>query len=300
MEQSMAEERMRSDLALEQLDDSASGKAGVEVKREEIGKLCLHRLSIQTEEAAARLRKPKGNYLTLEFGRVSRLDRESERTLLDLLAKELKSLAKELTNREVDGEFHLFVAGLGNASLTADAVGPLTVEKLSATRHLRRAEPELYKTLGCASLSCLSPGVLGQTGVESAELLLGVVREIRPHLVLVVDALAARECDHLFSSIQLSDAGIEPGSGVGNHRAALSRETLGVPVLSLGLPTVVNSATLVKEALSKSGVEESDLLSALLSNQKSFFVLPKDSDFLVEQSASLLAAAIRRAFTPGL
>ena len=119
-------------------------------------------------------------------------------------------------------------------------------------------------------------------------------------LVLVVDALAARECDHLFSSLQLSDAGIEPGSGVGNHRTALTKDTLGLPVLSLGIPTVVNSATLVREALSKGGVEESDMILALLSNQKSFFVSPKDSDFLVEQAATLISRAIRRAFTPGL
>ena len=291
---------MRSDLALEQLGDEAGREEGIEMRREELEHLCLHRLSIKTDQASSRLKKPKGNYLTLEFGRVSHLDRKGERQLLDCLAKELKSFAKALTKRDADGEFHLFVAGLGNASLTADAVGPLVVEKLSPTRHLRRAEPELYRRIGCTSVSCLSPGVLGQTGVESAELLLGVVREIKPHLVLVVDALAARECDHLFSSIQLSDAGIEPGSGVGNHRAALSKETLGVPVISLGLPTVVNSATLVREALAKSGVGESDLLSALLSNQKSFFVSPKDSDFLVEQSASLLASAIKHAFTPGL
>ena len=291
---------MRSDLALEQLGDDAGGEEGIDAHCERFGNLSLHRLMIRTDEASVRLRKPKGNYLTFAFGRVSLLDRKTEYALLELLASELKSLAKSLTNREVDGEFRLFVAGLGNASLTADAIGPLAVEKLSATRHLRKAEPELYKSLGCASVSCLSPGVLGQTGVESAELLLGVVREIKPHLVLVVDALAARECDHLFASIQLSDAGIEPGSGVGNHRAALSHETLGVPVISLGVPTVVNSATLVREALAKSGVGESDLLTALLSNQKSFFVSPKDSDFLVEQSAGLLAAAVKRAFTPGL
>lgn len=294
------EEWMRSDLALEQLGDEGGEDEGLEAHCENYGTLSLHRLAIRSESASSRLRKPKGNYLTFAFGRVSLLDREAEKRLLDLLAKELKSLAKSLTNRDVDGEFRLFAAGLGNASLTADAIGPLAVEKLSATRHLRRVEPELYKSLGCASVSCLSPGVLGQTGVESAELLLGVVREIKPHLVLVVDALAARECDHLFSSIQLSDAGIEPGSGVGNHCAALSRETLGIPVISLGVPTVVNSATLVREALAKSGVGESDLLTALLSNQKSFFVSPKDSDFLVEQSATLLAAAVKRAFTPGL
>ena len=293
-------ESIRSDLALEQLGEDKGRTEGIEVGGQEFGNLRLHRLAIKTETAAKRLQKPCGRYLTIEFGRVSHLDRETERRLLDLLAHELKNLAKSLTGREVDGEFRLFVAGLGNASLTADAIGPLAVEKLSATRHLQQIEPALYKTLGCASLACLSPGVLGQTGVESAELLLGLVREISPHLVLVIDALAARECDHLFSSIQLSDAGIEPGSGVGNHRAALSGETLGVPVVSIGVPTVVNSATLVREALAKGGVEESDLLSSLLSNQKSFFVSPKDSDFLVEQSSRLIAAAIKRAFTPGL
>ena len=294
------EERIRSDLALEQLDADKLPKKGITVKEESIGKLYLHRLSIEDGEAATRLQKPCGQYLTIGFGRISRLDEATENALLELLSKELQETAKRLCARKLDGEFHLFVAGLGNASLTADAIGPLVVKKLSATRHLKMIEPGLYQKLGCVSLSCLSTGVLGQTGVESAELLCGVVQKIRPHLVLVVDALAARECDHLFASIQLSDAGIEPGSGVGNHRTALTKETLGLPVISIGLPTVVNSATLVREALAKGGVGESELLSALLANQKSFFVSPKDSDFLVEQSASLLSGAIRRAFTPGL
>lgn len=293
-------QNMRSDLALEQLDQKELLGGGISIKEERVGKLSLHRLSIWNEEAAARLQKPCGNYLTVEFGRISRMDDATERELIGTLSGELRSMAKTLTGREVDGEFQVFVAGLGNASLTADAIGPLSVEKLSATRHLLRMEPELYRRLNCASLSCIPAGVLGQTGLESAEVLEGIVRVTRPHLVLVVDALAARECDHLFSSLQLSDAGIEPGSGVGNHRTALTKESLGVPVVSLGLPTVVNSATLVREALSKGGVDESELLSALLANQKSFFVSPKDSDFLVEQSAILISAVIQKAFTPGL
>ncbi|MBQ7173026.1 MAG: GPR endopeptidase [Clostridia bacterium] len=294
------EERIRSDLAMEQMEANHLSGDGIAVKEERIGNLYFHRLSIREEAAAKRLQKPCGNYLTIEFGRISRIEEATEGAFLSLLSKELRRMAEILCGREINGEFQVFVAGLGNASLTADAVGPLVVKKLSATRHLKLAEPDLYEKLGCASLSCLSVGVLGQTGVETAELLSGVVRAIRPHLVLVVDALAARECDHLFSSLQLSDAGIEPGSGVGNHRTALTKDTLGLPVLSLGIPTVVNSATLVREALSKGGVEESDMILALLSNQKSFFVSPKDSDFLVEQAATLISRAIRRAFTPGL
>lgn len=289
-----------SDLALELLGGDAAGGDGVRVEEAQAGELFLHTLSILDERGAKKLGKPVGRYLTMQFPKLSHMGDDVRHSLVSRLAAELRRGAENLTGRAVDGDFSLFVVGLGNASLTADAIGPLVVERLCATRHLGEREPELYRRLGCASLACLSPGVLGQTGVESAELILGAVREIRPHLLLVVDALAARECDHLFSALQVSDAGIEPGSGVGNHRSALTFSTMGIPVISVGVPTVVNSARLVREALENAGIAENDRLSETLSNRKSFFVSPKDSDFQVKEAASLIATGIKEAFTPGL
>ena len=151
------------------------------------------------------------------------------------------------------------------------------------------------------SLSALSPGVLGQTGIETLELLRGTVRSVRPDVMVVVDALAARSCERLASTVQISDTGISPGSGVGNHRAAINRETVGIPVIVLGVPTVVNSSTLVYDALEQAGIHEiSPPLRHVLENGKSFFVSPKESDVITEAVSGLLSSAINTAFTGGL
>ena len=168
-----------------------------------------------------------------------------------LLAGELRGSARRITGKGVDASFGVFVAGLGNAELTADAIGPRTVRLLTATRHLREHAAGLYREAGCAALSALAPGVLGQTGIETVEILRGTVQTVRPDVMLVIDSLAARSCTRLASTVQITDTGISPGSGVGNHRAAINRATVGVPVISVGVPTVVNSATLVYDALSE-------------------------------------------------
>ena len=139
---------------------------------------------------------------------------------------------------------------------------------------------------------------MGQTGIETLELLQGAVDCVKPDLILAVDALAARSCDRLASTLQISDAGIAPGSGVGNHRAPITREAMGVPVIALGVPTVVNSATLVYDALEQAGIEEIGApLQRVLKNGKSFFVSPKDSDVVTEEASRLLSDAIGAAFT---
>ena len=143
--------------------------------------------------------------------------------------------------------------------------------------------------------------MLGQTGIETLELLRGAVRYVKPDLVVVIDALAARSCERLASTVQISDAGIKPGSGVGNHRAAITKEALEVPVVVLGVPTVVNSSTLVWDALHEAGIEKiSDPLRRVLENGRSFFVSPKESDVITEQFSRLLANSVSVAFTNGI
>ena len=199
--------------------------------------------------------------------------------------------------RKPDPDFSVFVTGLGNAELTADALGPDTVSKLTATRHLREHELPLYREIGCSALSAFAPGVLGQTGIETLELLRGAVRSVKPDLVVAVDALAARSCKRLASTVQLSDAGIVPGSGVGNHRTAITADTLGVPVIALGVPMVVDSSTLVYDALQEAHIDDiSDSLREVLENGRSFFVSPKESDVITRQVSELLARAISMAF----
>ena len=219
----------------------------------------------------------------------------------EFMAGELRGTVQRLTHKTIDSNFSVFVAGLGNIDLTPDAIGPQTMKRLTATRHLRQYEKELYHAAGCSSLSAFSPGVLGQTGVETSELLRGAVNATHPDVIIVIDALTARSCDRLCATVQLSDTGIEPGSGVGNHRRAITYKSMGVPVVALGVPTVVNSATLVWDALQEAGIDGKDpQLQKVLENGKSFFVSPKESDLICESVAQLFARAIGFAFTEGL
>lgn len=240
-----------------------------------------------------------GRYVVIGCGRMTeRSERELER-LSDYLSTELIDMATDVLGRPLDGDWKILLVGLGNAGMTADAIGPKTVEQVTVTRHLRSMDGEMYRALGCCELSAITPGVLGQTGVESCELVRGVVEHVKPDIVLTVDALAARSCERLSATIQLSDRGIGPGSGIGNLRKAIDRDTVGCPVLVLGVPTVVDSATLVWDALEQAGVGEEDVSPALrrvLQNGRSFIVSPRESDRITEIAGTTLARAIDRAF----
>lgn len=291
------EEYERSDLACENFGSRSVHTDGAHFTERCVGRFRIGRWRICTESAAWELKKPIGTYVTFECGKIECLSQTENEALCRLLAGELKGMAERLTQKETNGDFGVFVAGLGNAELTADAIGPKTVSRLTATRHLREFERRLFRAVGCASISAIAPGVLGQTGIETLELLRGAVRYVRPDVVIVVDALAARSCERLASTIQVSDVGIEPGSGVGNHRAAVDRSTLGVPVISIGVPTVVNSATLVYDALREAGIDRiDDSLHRVLKTGKSFFVSPKESDLICDRVSTLLAKAMGLAF----
>ncbi|MBE6553028.1 MAG: GPR endopeptidase [Ruminococcaceae bacterium] len=291
------EKFVRTDLACEYAADENAKRLNDLCHEERIEGFRVYRMRIETPADSALLNKPIGHYITVECnGIMMRGDCERQR-LSRLLSDELVDMSSQLTRRDPDGEFSVFVAGLGNAELTADAVGPQAISKLVATRHLREHEGELYRAIGCSALSALAPGVLGQTGIETLELLRGVVATVKPDLVLVIDALAARSCDRLAATVQICDAGVCPGSGVGNHRSEISARSLGVPVVVLGVPTVVDSSTLVYDALRSAGIEKiSPTLERVLENGKSFFVSPKESDSITSFFATVIAEAIHFAF----
>ena len=287
----------RSDLACESCAGNFSGIAGSVFSEREVGDIHITRLNIRTEEASHKIQKPIGTYLTLECGRFDRMNLETREMLCHILAGEIRGMALRLGAKLSPVDLNVLVAGLGNAELTADAIGPKTVGQLTVTRHLRTYEKELFESADCASLSAIAPGVLGQTGIETLEVLRGAVRYVHPDVVLVVDALAARSCERLASTVQLSDVGITPGSGVGNHRAAIDKETLGVPVIAIGIPTVVHSATLVYDALQEAGIDKiDDRLHHVLESGRSFFVSPKESDLISAHGAGMLAKAIELSF----
>lgn len=279
-----------TDLASECRDDWETGEiSGVRYRAEQRGKLHLACIEIENEEGARALGKPMGRYMTLTFPDLPSMDADTLNDLNQMLCDELVSMMQTLAPNAKT----VLVVGLGNRRITSDAVGPQTVEKILVTRHLSMLEPKLFAALGQRAVAALCPGVLADTGVEAAELIKKAVEAICPDLVIAVDALAARRVDRLGCTVQLSDCGIAPGSGVGNCRMALSRETLGVPVLALGVPTVVGSATIVYDALEKAGMKEPDApLRQVLENQRRFFVTPKESDEIVRAFGDLLSNAL--------
>lgn len=243
-----------------------------------------------------------GRYVTLTIPPLTHLGEREIRALMTCLAEELQVMAERVMGETLTADTRILVAGLGNPDMTPDAIGPLTVRRITATRHLRIHDQDLYSALGCCELSAVSPLVLGQTGVESGEVIRGVADHVQPHLVVAVDALAARSCERLASTIQLSDRGIAPGAGVGNHRMAIDAEHLGCQVLAVGVPTVVDSATLVYDALNEAGVDAHDIspnLQRVLESGRSFVVSPKDCDRITEITCRLLAGAIDLAFGVG-
>lgn len=294
------EDYSRSDLACESgAIVKGDGRLPSEVYCEErVGDYTVSRLRIRDEENARRVGKPQGTYVTVSCGKIWLMDGGEQDALAALLAKEIRAMCAAACGRGVDRGFGVLVAGLGNADITPDAIGPDSVRRLNVTRHLRAFDEALYDTVGRCEISAVFPGVLGQTGIETVELIRGAAENARPDVVLAIDALAARSCERLAATVQLSDNGIHPGSGIGNNRKAICRETVGVPVVALGVPTVVNSATLVYDALRRAGIDEiRPELRQVLENGRSFFVSPKESDVITDRVSDLIAQAVDLAFT---
>lgn len=250
----------------------------------------LSSLTILNAEGAERFGRECGRYITLSFGDIWLLGDEEKSALCRQLTFQLLQLAQA----SAPNYRRVLVCGLGNRDLTTDAIGPLTVRSLQVNRHILPPEEPAPRV----ELSAFCPGVLGQTGIESADLILAAVQHVRPDLVILLDALAARDEARLARTVQLSDTGLAPGSGIGNHRRPLNRDTLGVPVIAMGVPTVVSSATLICGALEKAGLcEIPAALEQVLETGKSFFVSLKEADVATSQIAELLASALNRAFS---
>ena len=242
-----------------------------------------------SEKAAAELGKPKGTYLSAEFGRLWQDSDEAAERAAQLICALISRLAPS-------GDGCVLVAGLGNERITPDAVGPKSVKMLTVTRHVKRLDPGLYSRLGFGECAAIIPGVLGDTGIESADIIRGAAEAVRPRCIIAIDALSSRRMARMATTVQVSAAGIAPGSGVNNRRAAISQETMGCPVTSVGFPTVVDAVTLTLDMLEEAGIEEEKLDAAaeLLSEsgRRSLFVAPKDCDMITECLANVASKAI--------
>ena len=284
----------RTDLAVEahQLWKEGAGNAsslpGVRAEEENREGFPVTTVTISSTEAAQALGKPRGTYVTLELDGLLRREENAFRRAVEAVAGSLRPLLPEAGPA--------LVVGLGNRAVTPDLIGPLAVDHLLVTRHLVEQIPEHFGNL--RPVAAAAPGVLASTGMESSLVAQALAGRLRPSCVIVVDALASRSLDRLCRTVQLSDAGVVPGSGVGNHRDPLDRESLGVPVFTVGVPTVVDGATLALDLLERAGGPVPDRSG--LPGGEDFFVTPREVDQRVADLGKVLGYAVSMALNPAL
>ena len=290
---------VRTDLALEQRERFVSDQieipgVAVEETYDDMCEVRVTTVRIETENGAAVMGKPVGNYITLEAPKMAEADESYHREISGKLMEVLEGCLPE----KEDGQ-SILIIGLGNRNVTPDALGPLVVEHLDITRHLVK-EYGKYALDGEADrlVSAVVPGVMGQTGMETVEIVRGIVEETEPDFVIAIDALAARSVRRLNRTIQIANTGIAPGSGVGNHRNAITEETVGVPVIAIGVPTVVDAATIVGDSIEEyvakcrdEGMRENKehLIPPYLYGM---FVTPKDIDETMERTSYTISEAL--------
>ena len=310
----------RTDLALERRDiyqkvNNLKQIDGIKSTEEEINeKLKVTRVEILNKNGEKAIGKPVGNYVTIDVKKLKLAEDEDIQKASEVVTKELKKIINIHTDKQGD----ILVVGLGNIYVTPDALGPKVINEIDVTRHIIKYLPQ-YVDEGTRPVSAISPGVLGTTGIETVEILKGIVDNIHPKLLIVIDALASRSIDRISSTIQISDTGIVPGAGVGNTRQEISQTTLGIPVIALGIPTVVELATLVSDGIDifidrlqeKAGSNE--YLNKLQQNDKyeevkealnvgdyNMIVTPKEIDVEVEDLSKIIANGINLAVHSGL
>ena len=311
---------IHTDLALEEKERFESDHVEVQgvILEEEYDKereIRITKVKIETEKGARAMGKPVGTYITMEAPNMAVTDEEYHREISEELAKYIKELIK--IEKE---DYVVLVAGLGNRQVTPDALGPHVVDNLAITRHIVKeygkyamGEDAVHMT------SAIVPGVMAQTGMETLEIIKGIVKETKPDLVIAVDALAARNSKRLNRTIQIADTGINPGSGVGNHRNGITEETIGVPVIAIGVPTVVDAATIVNDTMENliaaletsetlkgvgvvlqgyNATEKYELIKELISpHLNGMFVTPKDIDETIKRIGYTISEGLNILFS---
>ena len=283
---------------------------GIESEKEDINeKIKIERVKITNENGEKAIGKPMGTYITIDIKNLKIAQEEEINNSGEVLANELR----EIISKHTDKAGEILVVGLGNIYVTPDALGPKVINEIEVTRHFINYTPQYVKE-GTRMVSAIAPGVLGTTGIETAEILKGVVENINPKLIIVIDALASRSIERISSTIQISDTGIVPGAGVGNTRAEISERTLGVPVVAIGIPTVVELATLVSDGIDifinklqekaesntelnrlKEEDKYEEVKEALNVGEYNMIVTPKEIDDLIENMKDIVALGINSA-----
>ncbi len=293
--------QVRTDLALEareSIKDADGSLRGVKVDEDydEETDIRITKVTIDTKNAAKAMGKPIGVYITIEAPAMLEPDEDYHREISESLAKQLRGIIPE-----IEKEQSLLVVGLGNRDVTADALGPNVVDNLFITRHVvREYGKAAYSKPRIHMVSSIEPGVTAKTGMETAEIIKGVVEQTKPNAIIVIDALASRSTKRLNRTIQITNTGIHPGSGVGNHRNALTEETIGAPVIAIGVPTVVDAGTIVGDALERTMSKEGGFdrhsyfgeHAAAFSELSNMYVTSKDIDAVVKRVGYTISEAI--------
>ncbi len=282
---------IRTDLACESGRISPDKyKSAVYSKEEKYG-IVTEKLFVPDKEAEKETGKRIGNYTTV-YSPALKLYYLKDENAKAVLTDEIKSMAENMLGKKITPSHKFLVAGLGNRFITPDSLGTRCADKIHATRHAKDSLPVL-SSLGCCEVSVIQPGVMGQTGIESFEMIKGAVGKVCPDLVIVIDALAARSTSRLATTVQLSDCGIAPGGGIGNKRKAIDRKSVGCPVLAIGVPTIVDSSTLICDALENAGIYDiKPELKKILDNSRSFFVSLNDSDAIIEYLSDVISCSL--------
>ncbi len=239
---------------------------------------------------------PRGRFVTLETEKMWTMEDGAIQSASGVTAIQLKKTVEHVLGRKIDKDDTFLVAGMGNRRISADALGPMTLDRIDVTRHVDIVAPRVFRQSGLCSVCAVECGVLGDTGIRSYEVLIGLVGSIKPNAIIAVDALASRAVRRLGATVQISDTGISPGAGIGNRQAPLNAKTLGVPVIAIGVPTVIRAATLCADILSKCPqIKPSALIENELEAAGDFFVAPKECDILSRKAAEILAMAVNQA-----
>ena len=263
---------IRTDLISE---ENITKNEDIKSREEIIDGIKIETAHIKTENAAKRINKQKGKYCIIRFDRLDSIADTAP------LKKAIIKALKTLTGGKTD---NAMIVGLGNTDITPDALGPLCVNSVIATRHISKELKETLELQNLHTVSCICPGVLGKTGIESIDIIKATADRVKPDIVVAIDALAARTPQNLCRTIQMTDSGIAPGSGVKNERTALNRDTLGIPVVAMGIPTVIDANFTMSE----------------LECAKNMMVTPKEIDLLVSRASAIISRALNMYFQPYL
>jgi len=262
---------------------------GIECEEEKIDDITVTRVKITNEEGERALDKRRGNYVTIDVKKINNITTEKEEQIIDTFSKELNSIIEKHVNKNEE----ILIVGLGNLYSTPDSLGSKVVQNIEITRHIKIYLPNAIDK-NTRSVSAITPGVLGTTGIETVEIVRGIVDNIKPKLVIAIDSLCSKNIDRINKSIQISDTGIVPGGGVGNRQAELSERTLNIPVISVGIPTVLDAATIVIDTLNACDmiIDENEIVDKMKLNNFNFIVTPKEIDSLIENMTNIVSEGI--------